>query len=98
MFLFFRRRVGCLYPLCITCVRCAEYTGIVADEHHSQECTGNLAQPTETAEYQERCRYQSCHIQPRHFSLSEVAEKVTEHIGGSSVGGLLQEVRYAVQF
>lgn len=41
--LFFRRRVGCLYPLCITCVRCAEYTGIVADEHHSQECTGNLA-------------------------------------------------------
>ena len=43
MRLFLCRKVGCPGALHVFCLRRAEDTRIVADEHHAEECAGNLA-------------------------------------------------------
>jgi len=62
------------------CVLWTEDARVVADEHHTQEKTGNLAQPAGTSEHKESGCYQSGYTQPRHIATTEVAEKTAQHI------------------
>ena len=66
------------------------HTGVVADEQHSEQCSGNLAQPAETTEDEKRRRYESEHGHHRYLPAEDVAEKVAEHIG-SVAGGEVTE-------
>ena len=98
MCLFPCRKVRCTGTLHVFCLRRAEDTRIVADEHHAEKCAGNLAQPAEASEYKKCCCDQSRYTQSRHVTLSEITEKVTEHIGNSAIGDLPQKIRYSTQF
>ena len=98
MCLFPCRKVRCTGALHVFCLRRAEDTSIVADEHHAEKCAGNLAQPAEASEYEERRRNQSGNTQSGDVAAAKVAEKVAEHIKTSATGGLSQKVRHAVQF
>ena len=97
MRLFLCRKFGRPGALHVFCLRRSEDTRIVADEHHAEECAGNLAQPAEASEYEERRRNQPGNTQPRHVAAAEVTEKVAEHIKASATGGLAQKVRHTVQ-
>ena len=98
MRLFLCRKFGRPGALHVFCLRRSEDTRIVADEHHAEECAGNLAQPAEASEYKKCCCDQSRYTQSRYVTLSEITEKVTEHIGNSAIGDLPQKIRYSTQF
>ena len=69
----------------------ADNAGIAPDQHHAQQGAGNLAEPPETSEHEKRGRYQPGDAQAGHVALTQIAEKIAEHIEKPSIGGSLHE-------
>ena len=66
--------------------------GIIPDGHHHKECARNLAEPTETTEYQECAGNQPGNAHPRNLAVCKVAEEVAQHIAAISIGNATQEI------
>ena len=87
---------GCLSG-CVGDSGFLQQVGVIADGHHHQEGTGNLAEPSETAEYQKRSGNQSGNAHSRYLAVCKVAEEVTQHIAAVPIGNITQEVGCSVE-